>query len=41
MQQTVLGPVDLPLLLRDSTALSLFLALFLGVATMALRKEAR
>jgi ABC-2 type transport system permease protein len=41
MQQTVLGPVDLPLLLRDLVALSLFLALFLGVATMALRKDSR
>jgi ABC-2 type transport system permease protein len=41
MQQTVLGPIDLPLLLVDSAALGLFLALFLGVATMALRKDTR
>ena len=41
MQQAVLGPIDLPLLLRDLAALSLFLTLFLGAATMAVRQDTR
>ena len=39
LRQTVLGPIDLPVLLRDLAALTLFVTLFLSLATMALRKE--
>jgi ABC-2 type transport system permease protein len=39
MRQTVLGPMDLPMLLTDLAALSLFLMLFLGAATIAVRKD--
>lgn len=41
LQQTVLGPWQPLMLLGDMTALSLFLALFLGAATMALRRDVR
>jgi ABC-2 type transport system permease protein len=41
MRQTVLGPPAPLTLLRDMIALSLFLVLFLGAATMALRKDIR
>jgi ABC-2 type transport system permease protein len=41
MQQTILGPLEPLRLLGDAAALSLFLAFFLGVATMALRKDMR
>jgi ABC-2 type transport system permease protein len=39
LKQTVLGPGEPLMLLGDMTALSLFLALFLGAATMALRRD--
>jgi hypothetical protein len=41
MQQTVLGPLEPLRLLGDAAALSLFLVLFLGVATIALRRDMR
>ena len=41
MRQTVLGPLKPMMLLADLVALSLFLALFLGAATMALRRDIR
>jgi ABC-2 type transport system permease protein len=41
MRQTVLGPLEPLMLLGDMAALSLFLALFLGAATMALRRDIR
>jgi ABC-2 type transport system permease protein len=41
MRQTVLGPLEPLMLLADSAALGLFLALFLGAATMALRRDMR
>ncbi|MFC1975304.1 ABC transporter permease [Chloroflexota bacterium] len=41
MRQTVLGPLNPMMLLADLVALSLFLALFLGAATMALRRDVR
>lgn len=39
MRQTVLGPLEPLMLLGDMAALSLFLTLFLGAATMALRRD--
>jgi hypothetical protein len=39
MRQTVLGPVQPLTLLGDVVALTVFLVLFLGVATKALRRE--
>jgi len=41
MRQTVLGPLEPLMLLGDMAALSLFLMLFLGVATVALRRDIR
>jgi ABC-2 type transport system permease protein len=41
MRQTVLGPLEPLMLLGDMAALSLFLVLFLGAATMALRRDIR
>jgi ABC-2 type transport system permease protein len=41
MRQSMLGPVELRLLLGDLAAVSLFLALCLGAAIMALRQDMR
>ena len=41
LHQTVLGPVAPLVLLRDLGALTLFVALFLAAATMALQKDLR
>lgn len=41
LRQTVLGSLEPLMLLRDMAVLSLFLVLFLGAATMALRRDAR
>jgi hypothetical protein len=41
MRQMVLGPLQPPTLPRDMAALALFLAPFLGAATLALRKDMR
>ena len=41
MRQTVLGPLEPLTLLGDVVALSVFLVLFLGVATKALRRDTR
>lgn len=41
LRQTILGPSKPLMLLGDVAALSLFLALFLGAATIALRKDVR
>ncbi len=41
LRQTVLGSLEPLMLLRDMAALSLFLILFLGAATMALRRDTR
>jgi ABC-2 type transport system permease protein len=41
LHQTVLGPADPPIMLRDLGALTLFVALFLVTATTALQKDPR
>ena len=41
LHQTVLGPADPLIVLRDLGALTLFVALFLVAATMALQKDLR
>jgi hypothetical protein len=41
MRQTVLGPLGPLMLLGDMAALRLFLVLFMGVATMTLRRDIR
>ena len=41
MRQTMLGPVQPLTLLEDVVALTVFLILFLGVATRALRRDTR
>ena len=41
MRQSVMGPLNPPMLLTDFGVLSLFLALFLGVATRAVQRDIR
>jgi ABC-2 type transport system permease protein len=41
MRQTVLGPLEPAMLVRDFAVLSLFLALLLGAATRALQRDSR
>jgi ABC-2 type transport system permease protein len=41
MRQSVMGPLEPPMLLADLGVMSLFLALFLGVATRAVQRDMR